>query len=574
MSGIPGAARSGRDLWLLESLVVIAAALAVTTYLFRGILHGYQPWFDNLPLIVWSTPVGGPVDWTAWFTRGMSGYFYHHPGWPNPPSGFVRPGVNALFWVDYQMFGHWWEGYLLANYVLNALAVMLVFRVARGMLALPLWAALGSALVFAVSPATTLSLLHPSYAADVLVGVWVVAGLLLMRGGRAVLATGLFVMGVLTKETGLVGPVAALLSVLAESLGSRRVSPDLRRLVLYAGPILIWVALRVAIPHASAGVYPIETLRKLYGSGGPAILLVHTLTFWPLGVSSERISDALGAFGTPLFVTLNVILFAGLGYRVLRAFGERGQWRGELEVSVWAAAWIPFFFVAPPEARHAYGFYMVAIPLLASLVVRGRAVLPRIAVAGLVVGVCAIGGLAWWRLSRPVEATANFQRRYAVSRGLVAALQGADARGCAVDYLAPNVVEYGEPEALRRFAAVRARIVNLTTVDGQFDAPWTLAGVGTSVEKLAGATRVSTRIPPEFHYLFVVPALDAQQRVTRAPDLSYWLPDALDANRPGKTVVVDIPSSHEQGCVVAFDFGTARYVLTRITDPRVVRSGQ
>lgn len=553
------------------SLTALSCFLA-SVVIFRGVLAGYQPWFDNIPLIVNSTPLGQATHW-SWFTRGFTGYFDNYPGWPSPGSAFIRPGVNLLFWIDFHLFGSYWPRYLLMNYVLHSLAVALVFVIARRYLQQRTYAAAAAAALFALSSATTLSLLHPSYAGDVLAGILVLCGFLAMASDRLALASCVLSCAVLTKETALVAPVAALATVIwrarfadHESAPRPNTLGLLARCALVSLPLWLWCALRLNMAAGIEGTYPVAGLHQALLQGGVGSVLLRAVEFWPTGFASYSAVSKLGPMANPLLVCCNLCLIIALvSYLALRVRGRPGSRTappadGTGLVALWAATYLPFLLVAPQETRHAYAFFMFAFPLTVQLYVAGGGWMRR----GLAASVLAISLMAGvrtvWQLTQPTEIRNNFQTRYRIARELVSSLRDADHAGCSTAYIVPNVVEYGSPEALRVFAGVTEHVVNLTTVDGLYDGSLSRSG-GTSISADEEGVQVTSTIPQQLHFIFQIPELPGNRIIRRAGNMVYELPEASSAKELGRTARIRLRSVDARACFITFDFSKAHYSL-------------
>ncbi len=357
--------------------LVMLSVLGCEALLFRNIWRGYQPWFDTIPLLVESTPLGGRVEWTKWFTEGWSKYFVAWPGWPSPQSLFLRPVVNAWFLLEYEVFGRAWSGYLLANYLVNGVVSGAVWWIARRRLRLArVDSALASMLFCASSPAW-MTWLHPSYITDALAGASVAGAFVALGSGRRKLCASLLLLGLFAKETVLAGAIAAPLEaallpctscpkwrklkhgVVVHDIAARSIGAG-----LLAVPLAVWLTVRTSLFGAPAfdrtyaydylvtqwsvtrllAYWPapvvqhesyLETFRsaRLLVSAvnaGLLILILAVLLFRPgIGTHREESSSRL----SPISEARRIALWAGCGvlmlmFRVFSAAMRAGCGRG------------------------------------------------------------------------------------------------------------------------------------------------------------------------------------------------------------------------------------------------------
>ncbi|MDD2927356.1 MAG: tetratricopeptide repeat protein [Candidatus Omnitrophica bacterium] len=125
-------------------------------------------------------------------------------------SNFYRPLQAVSYMWDY----HFWQlnpyGYHLTNIVLHALVAFLVFLLGYAILK-EISSAFGAALLFSVSPLHTEAVTYISGRADMLMGLFLLASLLLfIRGGYRFLAWLAFIPALLAKELAIVFPLVIL----------------------------------------------------------------------------------------------------------------------------------------------------------------------------------------------------------------------------------------------------------------------------------------------------------------------------------------------------------------------------
>lgn len=150
--------------------------------------------------------------WTEWFTRGFSDYFVPYPEFAETITNFIRPIVNILYWISYQL-GLSMPAQLLAlNYVCHALNVLIIFFAARQHTLLDRLA-LGSIAFFApafwIYPVPN----FPAFGTEIFLGTCVALSVLAIASNRLTLGIACLAIAVFTKEMAL--PVAAGVIVFA-----------------------------------------------------------------------------------------------------------------------------------------------------------------------------------------------------------------------------------------------------------------------------------------------------------------------------------------------------------------------
>ena len=112
----------------------------------------YYPRGDSFAVLVNSLPIFHPKI-LLWFSHGFQRYFHVYPDLAREATNFIRPGVNATFYLEWFLFHAHWERYLLTTYALLAVTAGLVFYTATRLLGLPRRLAVLASLAAAVSPA-------------------------------------------------------------------------------------------------------------------------------------------------------------------------------------------------------------------------------------------------------------------------------------------------------------------------------------------------------------------------------------------------------------------------------------
>ncbi len=137
---------------------------------------------------------------------------------------YFRPLSTALFVAQHRLWGLHPQGYHATNLLLNALAVLLVWRIAQRLLPSPR-AALLAGIVFAIHPTTNEAVNWISSLTDLLAALTALCYVALMlrvadrssgrRLAMGTVAAMMFGFGLLAKESAIVAPALALIAALA-----------------------------------------------------------------------------------------------------------------------------------------------------------------------------------------------------------------------------------------------------------------------------------------------------------------------------------------------------------------------
>lgn len=193
---------------------VIALGLGAFVFVVQAIFwhlfiqHDFFPTGDEFSLLAHSTRVfhASPM---AWFTHGFADYFNPYPDLALPYSNFLRPLDNVVFYLNSLLFTTHWSFYLLANYLLVSIVVVLAFYTARAILELPLALSLLVAAATIVSPAFSAQIFYrPSFAFDYLAALFALLTAALLARGRILPAWFAVWCAVFSKETGFSPPAS------------------------------------------------------------------------------------------------------------------------------------------------------------------------------------------------------------------------------------------------------------------------------------------------------------------------------------------------------------------------------
>ena len=168
---------------------------------------------DEFSLFVHSAKPFHPAI-STWFFHGFEGYFVPYPQWSSSQTNFLRPVVNAEYYLASLSFGSHWSWYLLSNCVIQSAVVGAAVYLSVRHLKLRLFSVALIGLICFSSPAFDYTaFFSTAFPFDLLAAVFVLTGLSLLLSGRLVFAWICFTIGIFTKETALFAPGAAALAI-------------------------------------------------------------------------------------------------------------------------------------------------------------------------------------------------------------------------------------------------------------------------------------------------------------------------------------------------------------------------
>lgn len=240
-SGFGAIRRGDYTLW--------AAIFCATLLAYLPAIHGTPVWDDSGHL---TRPDLQSLHglWRTWFDLGATQQYY--------------PLLHSAFWLEHRIWGDAVVGYHLTNIVLHALSACIVVLIARRLSLPGAWLA---GFVFALHPVCVEAVAWISEQKSTLSGVFCLAALLAYlhfdqsrRSSRYWLATGLFLLALLSKTVTAVLPAAILVI-----FWWRRGRLEWKRDVL---PMLPWFAIGM-----TAGLFTAWVERTYIGANGAAFLL-------------------------------------------------------------------------------------------------------------------------------------------------------------------------------------------------------------------------------------------------------------------------------------------------------------
>jgi hypothetical protein len=355
-------------------LLVFLLSFLVHLFLFNGIIKNFVPEDDEIPLIVHSTyHAREHVDLASWFTEGYKHYFMTYPEWMSEKStDFMRPMVNLVYYVNYILFKDNWGCYFLFSYLLNSLALALVFWVSRKYFSLGLASSALSVVLFFIISSEAQFYLYPSFITDALVGVILLAAFIACSQQRLKTTIGLLLLAFLTKEIAIFAPFIASITylVVVKSYGDRITRKKIVNAVMISViPYTFFLTMRIFLHSGFSGTIVTRDLGVI-----PFLKnILRGLAYWPsyiAGVSDLNHMNALPIAINAIFVLI-IFLYLVLGIMRWREFITVNKDREEDLYRKLVILWVlgsavPLVCLAL-EKRYAYACFIFLIPLLVSL---------------------------------------------------------------------------------------------------------------------------------------------------------------------------------------------------------------
>lgn len=373
-----------RQRLVLECLILLLVCFVLHLVLFNDAFKNFVPVDDEFPMIVHSTNYAREnVDINSWFQRGFRGYFGPYQEWTDRGlTDFIRPVINAVFYINYKLFGENWKSYLLLNYLINSLVIVFVFFMSRKWLRLSLSLSLLASLFFFIISSSGHLYVYPSHIADALLAVWLFAALIACIGQKYKTVIALLILALLTKETAAaVVIVLSIVYLMVVRYNKQRLTKNkiIQAVSISVAPFAFFLLLRILFFKGVAGTYATAGLGSLSESIKNIIL---GLSYWPsyLGFGrnfllelSHPKPDYLYLLGVLInfFFVLAALLVVLILIRKLKEFkdpliyGERAFYQKILLLLALSSS-LPLIFLAL-EKRFAYVFFLFLTPVLMSM---------------------------------------------------------------------------------------------------------------------------------------------------------------------------------------------------------------
>lgn len=408
-----------------------------------AVAQHYFPLGDDWALI--ADAAQGPS--LSWWTQGFSGYFTVHPGFVAVWSNFIRPLMNAVYWVSgvllpldsgWRLLPGW-----LAIGVLSGLIYLAMIRAGADR-----WVALALAALSPLLPSLLSArsgvIYFPFFAFDPLVACLCLLAWLQYQAGRWVPTALCLLLALLTKETAVPVAVALPLHAVLRADQPRRG----KVLALLLAPLLCWVALRwQAFGSLTGGTYAM--------SGGWLQLLERALL-----ERSQKLPFVPQYFSTAALrhgmLALNLVLMlSAVGFLIRRLWQRRNP-----EAAEWVLV-LSYLFLLINDGGPRLGVVLGAFLLLSVASWCARAEFPRVsyAVAALLMLGLVLQMQPAWKVRQTF--TAQLVAYQGIAPGLVAVLRAVPADQ-PVLVLNDPVSWYVRAEHLRHAAGIAASVTKAT----------------------------------------------------------------------------------------------------------------
>lgn len=369
-----------RSPFTVACLAVFVGCFLFLCATFRGELRDFYPTGDNITLVTESTPLAKPVEPGKWLRSGWSHYAGSFPEYGETASNFLRPVVNACFYVNYLVWGEAWGRYLYLNLAIVALGTALCYHVVRDLLGCGSVVSLLAAVVATLNPASFDSLSSPIDIINSLSSLLAISAFVLIVHRRPMLALPLLVVALFVKESTAFAPFAAALSFLIlrrRDANGLNAKDYLTATALAAIPIGIWQAARWSAFHGSLDVY----VTRQAGAKGIALNCLTSVLQYPLGLQGATSpTEAIRGILYHDWGKISLLPLFALGVNCIAAFAIlalaarwvfRPGWRRQNQWLLWYGTWLVLSLAMPIglglPVKNGYCFYLLLTPLLAML---------------------------------------------------------------------------------------------------------------------------------------------------------------------------------------------------------------
>jgi tetratricopeptide (TPR) repeat protein len=335
--------------------------------------------------------------WRIWFDIGATQQYY--------------PLLHSAFWIEHQLWGNAVIGYHLTNVALHALSACLVVLIVRRLGLSGAWLA---GFVFVLHPVFVEGVAWISEQKSTLSGVFCLAALLIYlqfdesrRKSKYLLATGLFVLALLSKTVTATLPAALLVIVWWRRgrLTRRDVQPLIPWLALgaFAGLFTAW-AERTLI-GANGAAFALSPLQRVL-LAGRAICFYAGKLLWPVNLTFSYPHWKIDPAVWWQYLFLAGVLALGIGL-ALWARHRRGPLAGFLLFAGTLFPVLGFLNVYPFRYSYVADHFQylaslgIIVPVAAALVTAAERISPGKTVAiALSAGLLLVLGTLTWRQSR------------------------------------------------------------------------------------------------------------------------------------------------------------------------------
>jgi hypothetical protein len=510
----------------------------------------YQPSDNDVTTLADALLLVPGAHWQEWFTKGYTDFFESYPEWPHQHlTAFARPAFQFLVYLAHFIFGQEWSSYLVLNYLAIAGVAGVAFVIARTTLSLEAAASVLAAGLVSMSPAVLESSIWEIGFASESVAVFLVGcAFLAVVAARDFLCVIFLSIAVLTKETAIWAPFAAVMSVLLRADSGQVLW---RRARIAAGmllPIALWLGLRFAFFGGLGGTYATIEYTPLAGFLG--LTLTKLLHLYQLFVSQAPLSladdwqgvDRVSRIGTGLLVLLFLILWILKRLRAasgaLRLSQRTSQWstaKADALVTLWAATGLAFYLaLALHDARYSASAVMFAWPAMVREIARDR--IPGLRLGLVICGILSVvrASTLLFDLNPPAEQS-QMGRSFRAADAMSAALRRVPAGIGQVYVLTSGSLGWDNPEYVRAFLKLPAEIIRVAEI--QWDCEDLNAVASIDHESNDGFVTLTATLPKCAHFFLSLSGIDASAlvdgRLRRGLAISYEMPNAFPPAVPG-----------------------------------------
>jgi hypothetical protein len=571
---------------LLVSIAVFLVVFALFTLLWaRYIRPDYFPYGDSFSLLVSSIPPFHPSI-VSWFLQGFQSYFDAYPDLSLHATNFIRPGVNATFYLGYFIHHEQWSHYLLTTYAIIALIAALNCFLSAYVLKLSWRITLLTTLCVAVVPSIdTGAIFDPTFAFDLLVGLLVLAGVTSFICHSNVLAWIFLTFAVFTKETALFAPVIAAL-LLFFRRQERALLARLLSSASFLTPVVAWLILRWYAFHGEKGVYVLMDGSSTHGPiHAMAVRTILGILSWPLSTMEywPPIPSYL-VYLQKLSVAVNISFWIVTAILLLKAFRNRirlaQDFTSLFEGSAFSIVVLFLFCLGSlpmPIALNLprrFGGVCYPLFLLCMAIVTERASTRALRMAAVCM-IAIIGFSGALLITSDLRyQTTRLRATWAISRHYVDVLSHSTEP--ALFSVADTAGHYASNEHIQAFSGYRGQLIRVGDLTWNFTCT---DGFRIAIEKRSkGSVSITSALPKEcggFAFYSVFPPIDAQQAsLTRhlpVATLQYQAAAGTDSKSAMNQIHIELQSNVPDSGILLPEPGSLQYrkVLLKSLETRI-----
>ena len=537
--------------WKRYALVGIAT-FGFYLWICRPLIAAYYPTTDEIAIEAASTPIGGPIHPSSWFTQGFEDYFHPYAEWESRPSNFFRPLFNAVFWAYYQVFGTHWAYQLVFGYLVHALAVCLSAYLAIAVFGLTKPAASLSILIAALNPACwslypdtfaiTPVAQFPAYQTEIICGALVLAAFMAFIRRRFALFALVTMLALFMKETALTIPIAALALPGVWTAAER--SRSVRNFLWLALPLAAWLLIKLSVFEYGFSSFVMTSTKPLSWLTQP----IRNTLLWPTGLYTSALGQTKSALQMhqwnivsvhALELAINTAWWAAIALAVLCAIRRYGRRWLVAAPAPWVAGLVfagsnLALLVALQESHLRYGYLWFALgpaPIFGVLS-RRRGGIAMSAALGLGL---ALPQLYSIRNALSADSVRNYTRVKEAARQLTSLLGSLPSTVGTVYLIDDVAVQIPTPKYMAKFSGYQGRLLLVNSIRPLPHCAASAQAAPRYRLTTTGDMTVLAYSPPMcFEPYFGLPPLaliGPDNRVQRGPWMTYEFPELSVANR-------------------------------------------